>query len=160
MNLLTLLLLAVLAFFFIQEGMSFIGFLLIIVIALIILSQAVSKPRAARTREERERVYAERYLGEPLGGAGASVIGGGTITSGAFARMEGAKGGIVIEEEAPAIPPNIDIKIKPNWESNTLFEDIFASDGEILDTIGRGVVRFVTGAKPRKPGEEPPEGGR
>ncbi|MEM0475557.1 MAG: hypothetical protein QW343_02060 [Candidatus Norongarragalinales archaeon] len=67
---------------------------------------------------------------------------------------------VIIEQEEPDVPSNIDIKIKPNWEANSLFEDIFAADGEMLDTLGRAVVRTVTGGKygkPRKTTNEEPE---
>lgn len=123
MNLLLVLLLAVLAFFFINEGMLFLGFLALIVLAFAALGAVGSRSPQ-----------------------GASSEAGGPD--------------VVIEQEEPDIPSNIDIKVKPNWESNTLFEDMFAADGEMFDVIGRSLARAATGGKygkPRKAATEEPE---
>jgi hypothetical protein len=124
MNLLLVLLLAILAFFFINEGMIFPGFITLVLLVLAALSGSRSP------------------AGRPAPSAGA----GGPD--------------VILEQEEPDIPSNIDIKVKPNWEANTLFEDIFAADGEMLDTVGRGVLRAATGGKvgkPRKTVSDEPE---
>jgi len=124
MNLLLVLLLAVLAFVFINEGWLFLGFIALVVLVLAALGGAASQraPRASG------------------GGAGGPDV--------------------VIEQEEPDVPSNIDIKVKPNWEANTLFEDLFAADGEMLDTLGRSVARAASGGKygkPRKAASDEPE---
>ena len=125
MNLLLVLLLAVLAFVFINEGWLFLGFIALVVLVLAALGGAAS-PRASSQ-----------------------------------ASREGAGGpDVVIEQEEPDVPSNIDIKVKPNWEANTLFEDLFAGDGEMLDTLGRSVARAASGGKygkPRKAASDEPE---
>lgn len=124
MNLLLILLLAVLAFVFINEGLLFLAFITLVVLVLAALGGARGARAAAAA---------------PSGGEGPDVI---------------------LEQEEPDIPSNIDIKVKPNWEANTLFEDMFAADGEMFDVIGRSLARAATGGKygkPRKAATDEPE---
>lgn len=116
MNLLLVLLVAVAALFFINEGMVFLGFLAIIVLVLAVVAGGQKQAH--------------------------SHYGGG-----------GGEGGpdVILEQEEPDIPSNIDIKVKPNWEANTLFEDMFAADGEMIDVVGRSLASFASGGKYGKP---------
>ncbi len=125
MNLLLVLLLAALTFFFVNEGLIFLAFVTLVLLVLAALGG--STPR-------REPAYAH------AGGSGGPDV--------------------ILEQEEPDIPSNIDIKVKPNWEANTLFEDMFAADGEMIDTLGRSVARFASGGKygkPRKQATDEPE---
>ncbi len=114
MNLLLVLLIAVAALFFINEGLIFLGFLAIIILVL------------------------------------AVVAGGKNQAPSSYGSGEGGPD-VILEQEEPDIPSNIDIKVKPNWEANTLFEDMFAADGEMIDVVGRSLARFASGGKYGKP---------
>ena len=59
--------------------------------------------------------------------------------------VEEGRGGVFVSSQGADIPSNLDFKIKPNWEDNTLFEDMFASWGEMMDTVGRSAKRFALG---------------
>jgi hypothetical protein len=89
----------------------------------------------------------------------AVVAGGRKQASSAYGGGDGGPD-VILEQEEPDIPSNIDIKVKPNWEANTLFEDMFAADGEMVDVIGRSVARFASGGqygKPKGQSEDEPE---
>ncbi len=126
MNLLLVLLLAALAFFFVNEGLIFLAFITLVLLVL-------------------------------------AALGGSTPSRESSQAFAGESGGpdVILEQEEPDIPSNIDIKVKPNWEANTLFEDMFAADGEMIDVLGRSIARFASGGKYGKPrgggAEEEPE---
>jgi len=58
--------------------------------------------------------------------------------------------GIVVDTQGPEIPKVIQVKVKRNWKGNDMFEDNFSYMGEIADTVGRSVARFILGKKKKK----------